>query len=340
MTLLIIFAVVAIGVSFMCSILEAALLSITPSYIAGLKQEKPQLYTKLQALKSKVDQPLAAILTLNTVAHTAGAAGVGAQVTVVFGDGYLGVASAIMTVLILVLSEIIPKTIGAKYWRGLAPWLPLFLNTMIWLLKPFILLSDVITNNIGGSEGDIDVRHEIKAMATYGREQDVMDDTEQRVIANILDLHEVPVRKMMTPRTVCQVVSPDATVAEFIEKLREQPFSRYPVMDSDEMPYGVVFKADMLEADPTLKMRELVRDIDTIMDTVDGDRALARMIEKRQHMNLVFDEHGSWLGLITLEDLIETILGQPIMDETDNVASLRRYARQRFGQRLKKNPEP
>lgn len=340
MTLLIVFAVIAIGVSFLCSILEAALLSITPSYIAGIKHDKPKLYEKLQALKAKVDQPLAAILTLNTVAHTAGAAGVGAQVAVVFGDGYLGIASAVMTVLILVLSEIIPKTIGAKFWRGLAPWLPAFLNTMIWLLKPFILLSDVITKNIGGSEGDIDVRHEIKAMATYGREQEVMDDTEQRVIANILDLHEVPVRKMMTPRTVCQVVSPDATVAEFIEKLREQPFSRYPVMDSDEMPYGVVFKADMLEADPEQTMRELVRDIDTIMDTVDGDRALARMIDKRQHMNLVFDEHGSWLGLITLEDLIETILGQPIMDETDNVASLRRYARQRFGQRLKKNPEP
>jgi len=337
MVLLVVFAVIAVGVSFICSVLEAALLSITPSYIAGLKQERPNLHARLQALKEKVDQPLAAILTLNTVAHTAGAAGVGAQVTVVFGDGYLGIASAVMTVLILVLSEIIPKTIGAKFWRALAPMLPPVLNFMIWILKPFIVLSDMITKNIGGKEGDIDVRAEIKAMATLGREQEVMDTTEQRVIANILDLHERKVKDVMTPRMVCQVVNPATTVAEFIEKLREQPFSRYPVIDKDEAPHGIIFKSDMLEADPSKTIGELARDVDTVMDTVDVDTLMVRMLEQRQHMCLVFDEHGSWLGLVTLEDIIETILGQPIMDETDNVASLRRYAKQRFGQRIKKD---
>jgi Mg2+/Co2+ transporter CorB len=140
MSLLIAFAVLSIAVSFICSILEAALLSLTPSYIAQQKQNNPTLYEHLKALKDKIDQPLAAILTLNTVAHTVGATGVGAQVTLVYGDGYLGITSAIMTLLILVLSEIIPKTIGARYWPKIAPILPLTLNAMIMLLRPFILL--------------------------------------------------------------------------------------------------------------------------------------------------------------------------------------------------------
>ncbi|RUO63863.1 Hemolysin, contains CBS domains [Pseudidiomarina planktonica] len=337
MLLLIVFALVAVGVSFICSILEAALLSITPSYVAGLKKDRPALHTKMQNLKAKIDQPLAAILTLNTVAHTAGAAGVGAQVAVVYGDGYLGIASAVMTVLILVLSEIIPKTIGAKFWRTLAPILPATLNFMIWILKPFIVLSDMITKNIGGKEDDIDVRAEIKAMASLGHEQEVMDASERRVISNILDLHERKVRDIMTPRMVCQVVKPETTVAEFVEQLRHQPFSRYPVIDKDEAPHGIIFKSDMLEADPVKSIGELARDVETVMDTVDADSLMMRMLEQRQHMCLVFDEHGSWLGLVTLEDVIETILGQPIMDETDNVSSLRRYAKQRFGQRIKKD---
>mgnify|MGYP006171519193 CR=1 FL=1 len=150
MSLLIAFAVLSIAVSFICSILEAALLSITPSYIAQQKLTRPKLYEKLKALKEKIDQPLAAILTLNTVAHTVGATGVGAQVTVVFGDGYLGIASAIMTVLILILSEILPKTIGARYWPALTPVLPGILNGMIFILKPFIWLSDQIMKLFGG----------------------------------------------------------------------------------------------------------------------------------------------------------------------------------------------
>lgn len=339
MTLLIAFAALSIIVSFICSILEAALLSITPSYIAGLKNEKPTLHKRLQSLKAKIDQPLAAILTLNTVAHTAGAAGVGAQVTVVYGDGYLGIASAVMTILILILSEIVPKTIGAKFWRGLSPWLPPVLGFMIWILKPFIYLSDLITKNIGGKEADIDVRAEIKAMASLGREQEVLDDSEQRVIANILDLHERKVRDIMTPRTVCETIHPEATVAEFIEKVRTQPFSRFPVIDKDEVPHGVIFKSDMLEAPEDAKIGDLARKVDTVTATIDVEKLMARMLQERQHMSLVFDEHGSWLGLVTLEDIIETILGQLIMDETDNIPSLRRYARQRIGQRMKKSKD-
>ena len=182
MSLLIAFAVLSIAVSFICSILEAALLSVTPSYIAQQKVQNPNLYEKLKVLKDKIDQPLAAILTLNTVAHTVGATGVGAQVTLVFGDGYLGIASAVMTLLILVLSEIIPKTIGARYWPALAPILPVTLKIMITVLRPFIWLSDQLMKLFGGTSHEPDLRQEIKALTVLGREMNKLDEDEQRVI--------------------------------------------------------------------------------------------------------------------------------------------------------------
>lgn len=232
MSLLIAFVVLSIAVSFICSILEAALLSITPSYIAQQKLSRPKLYEQLKVLKDKIDQPLAAILTLNTVAHTVGATGVGAQVTVVFGDGYLGIASAVMTILILVLSEIMPKTIGARYWPQLAPVLPFLLNSMITLLKPFIWLSDQIMKLFGGGQHEHDLRQEIKALTVLGRELNKLDEDEQRVIANILDLHDIKVRDIMTPRTVCETASPDESLDAFAERVKVGQFSRYPVLDA------------------------------------------------------------------------------------------------------------
>ncbi|RTE85882.1 MULTISPECIES: CNNM domain-containing protein [Gammaproteobacteria] len=335
MFLLIVFAFIAIGVSFLCSILEAALLSITPSYVAKLKEERPRLHKKLGVLKSNIDRPLAAILTLNTVAHTAGAAGVGAQVGVVFGDGYLAAASAIMTILILVLSEIVPKTIGAKFWRQLAPLLPGILNFMIVSLKPFIWMSDKITQRIGGEE-NIDVRSEIKALATLGHEQKAIDTDERRVISNILDLHTIRVRDVMTPRTVCQAVEPDETVSDFLQRVKAMPYSRFPVIDKDEVPHGFILRNEALEAQSDCEIKDLARQVEVVMETIDIEQVMTRLLEQKQHMALVFDEHGSWLGLVTLEDIIETILGQPIMDETDTIPSLRRYAKQNWNKRLQR----
>ncbi|MGM0480329.1 MAG: CNNM domain-containing protein [Pseudomonadota bacterium] len=338
MLLLIIFALLAVGISFICSILEAALLSITPSYIAQLQEKNPQLNRQLMALKRNIDQPLAAILTLNTVAHTAGAAGVGAQVGIVFGDGYLGIASAVMTLLILILSEIIPKTIGAKFWRPLAPLLAPTLRFMIISLRPFIWLSDQITKRIGANEPDIDVRSEIKAMASMGLAQTALDKDEHRVIYNILDLHDIRVKDVMTPRTVCETIHPHMTLADFAEKARHLPFSRFPIIDAEEEPQGLLFRSDALNAELHQSVAELARPVEIVTETVSIENLMAHLLKERQHLCLVYDEHGSWLGLITLEDIIETILGTPIMDETDNVPSLRRYARQRWDKRLKSDP--
>lgn len=311
------------------------MLSITPSYIAQQKLTRPKLYEKLKALKEKIDQPLAAILTLNTVAHTVGATGVGAQVTVVFGDGYLGIASAIMTVLILILSEILPKTIGARYWPALTPVLPGMLNGMIFILKPFIWLSDQIMKLFGGGQHDHDLRQEIKALTILGRELNKLDEDEQRVIANILDLHDIKVRDIMTPRTVCEFAKPDEPLSDLVERVKKDQFSRYPVLDQDEAPLGIVFRYDMLEFTENQTAADIMKPVKVISDKISVEQLMSQLIRERQHMALVYDEYGSWLGVITMEDVIESIIGQPIMDETDDIPNMRRFAKRRWEHKQK-----
>lgn len=335
MTLLIAFAFLAIGVSFLCSVLEAVLLSITPSYIVSLKETQPALYKRLSVLKERIDQPLAAILTLNTVAHTFGAAGVGAQVGIVFGDGYLAASSAILTFLVLILSEIIPKTLGAKYWDKLAPFLPPILSGMILMLKPFIMLSDVITRSLGKETPKTDIRSQIKALTKLGREQKMLDDDEQRVIENILDLHEMKLRDILTPRTVCQYIKLNSTTADNKEKLRETSFSRYPVLDENENPQGIVFRNELLDGNETTAINELMSSVKIFKEADSAEFALTSLLKEHQHMGLVFDEYGTWLGLITMEDIFESILGLTIMDETDNIPNMRRHARRRWENRMK-----
>ncbi|WP_423186431.1 CNNM domain-containing protein [Alishewanella sp. d11] len=339
MSLLIAFVVLSISVSFICSILEAALLSITPSYIAQQKLTRPKLYEKLKVLKDKIDQPLAAILTLNTVAHTVGATGVGAQVTLVFGDGYLGIASAVMTFLILILSEILPKTIGARYWPKLAPVLPAILNGMIFILKPFIWLSDQIMKLFGGGHQEHDLRQEIKALTILGRELNKLDEDEQRVIANILDLHDVKVRDIMTPRTVCETARPDEKLVDLVERVKKDQYSRYPVIDQDEAPLGIVFRYDMLDISDSAVAADIMKPVKIISDKISVEQLMSQLMREQQHMCLVYDEYGSWLGLVTMEDVIEAIIGQPIMDETDDIPNMRRFAKRRWEHKQKQLSE-
>ncbi|CBV42564.1 CNNM domain-containing protein [Halomonas elongata] len=339
MILLTLFALVAIGISFLCSLLEAALLSMTPSYVAQLRDSRPRLHRRLSRLKQNIDQPLSAILTLNTVAHTVGATGVGAQVTVVFGEAWLGVASAMMTLLILVLSEIIPKTIGATYWRPLTGFTAPVLEGMVWLLKPFVWLSELITRRISREVDDTDMRGEIKALAQIGHEAQALDADEARVITNILNLHEIDVRSVMTPRTVCMAVKPQMTVAEFNETLGDAAFTRFPVMDGGERAMGYVHKADTCQADAEATLKSLMHPIKSVAAEDSVERVFTMMVADKHHLCVVYDDRGTWLGLISLEDVIETIIGQDIVDETDNVANLRKYAKQRWTKNLRRQPE-
>ncbi|WP_456269958.1 CNNM domain-containing protein [Kushneria sp. AK178] len=340
MILLIVSALGAIGISFVCSVLEAALLSLTPSHIARLQESRPALHRALSQLKDNVDRPLAAILTLNTIAHTAGATGVGAQVSVVFGETWIGVASAIMTLLILVLSEILPKTIGARYWRELAPILAPTLKGLIWVLLPFIWLSEQITRRIGGGkEDDVDVREEIKALARLGQERGVVDTDESRTIVNILNLHDIQVRSIMTPRTVCITATPDMTVTEFDGEYGDLPFTRYPVMTPPEQTIGYVHKMDAYHALDEATLSSIMHPIESINDTDSAEQVFIRMLNDHHHMCVVYDDHGTWVGVLTMEDILETILGQDIVDETDDVSNLRHHARQLWLKRIRRSRE-
>lgn len=335
MVLLTIIVILTISSSFLCSILEASLLSITPSYIAQLKEDRPKLHKALDSLKANIDRPLAAILTLNTIANTAGATGIGAQVAAIFGDFYVAIASAVMTFLILVFSEIIPKTLGANYWRRLAPFLPPVLNTLMVILMPFIKLSNMITRRLGESEEGIDLRSEIKVLARAGLEEKVMDNDETRTITNILNLHEISVTQAMTPRAVSETVAPDMTVATFDERFGKLSFTRYPVMDANEQALGYIHKLDIYRAEPDRTMQELMHPMGTIPDSASVEQVFTDMLTSRHHMRVIYDEHGTWLGIITLEDVIETILGQDIVDETDKIQNLRNHAKQRWLKQVK-----
>ncbi|BES70497.1 hemolysin family protein [Marinobacter nanhaiticus D15-8W] len=334
MLLLVLFATLSIGFSFLCSVLEAALLSITPSYIASIRQEQPALFNKLRALKDNIDDPLSAILTLNTIAHTVGATGVGAQVAVVFGEAWLGAASALMTLAILIFSEIIPKTIGAKYWRGIAPRLPAVLGFMMKALLPFVWLSKQVTRRLVSGEQETDIRGEISALAEIGRDQQALDEDERRLIQNALRFHEIKVSAVMTPRTVCKFITPDTTVAEFRERVRSLPFSRYPVLDEEGEALGYAYKSDLINLNDSDDLMENLRAIKRVRGTTNIEYVFAEMLRERQHLAVVYDEMGTWLGIVTLEDILETLLGTEIMDETDNVSNLRRYAKQRWSRRL------
>ena len=248
-----------------------------------------------------------------------------------------------MTLLILVLSEIIPKTLGAMHWQSLAPYLPFALNILTTVMKPAIKASDLITRWMGYAAPTTDLRSEIKSLTNLGRETNELDEDEQRVISNILDLHEVKLRDIMTPRTVCEYLDVNDTVGSVMAKLEEEVFSRYPVLGKDEHPHGIAFQTDLLGAPPDSLVSQWMRPVRIFTDETSAEAALSALLSEHQHMCLVYDQYGTWLGVVTLEDILETILGMPIIDETDDIPNMRRFARKRWENRLKRGaryPEP
>ncbi len=335
MTVLIFFALMAIGISFLCSVMEAALLSITPSYIAQLEDKSPRLYKKVSYMKQNIDNPLAAILSLNTIAHTVGATGVGAQVAEMYGNAYIGLASGLMTIAILVLSEILPKSIGAKYWKKLIPSMVITLEIMMFLLKPFLWMSKLITRWFeSNGENDSDIKDEIKALAKMGRDEKIIDENKYRVIANIVNLQEVKVKDIMTPRIVVHSVRPKMTIKEFDEFVTTSPFSRFPIVDEHEQNFlGYIHKSSSYKAQDSELVEEYARPMRSYSTEAPLELVLSNMIDDRNHMALVIDQFENWAGIITLEDIIETILGKEIVDETDQVADMRLYAKMKWKKR-------
>ncbi len=327
MTLLIFFFTLSITVSFLCSLLEAGILSISPSYIAGLEDKDPVLYKKISHYKEHIDRPLAAILTLNTIAHTVGATGVGAQVVQIWGDGYMAMASALMTIAILVLSEIFPKVIGAKYYKKLLPFMCASLRIMIFFLKPFLIMSEFLTSWMKTSD-DASTADEIKALTKIGRTEQTLNDSDVRIINNVLSLKDIKVKDVMTPRTVVQYVKPDMTIKEFDKMLPKQPFSRFPIVDeTKEEFFGYIHKSSSFEGSDAQKVKTFAKNMLSLYSEAKLDGIFQIMLESRSHLALVMDQHGNWVGIISLEDILETVLGKEIVDETDTVSDMQLYAK-------------
>ncbi|MEM1378695.1 MAG: hemolysin family protein [Pseudomonadota bacterium] len=335
MTLLIIFVVLAIGVSFLCSILEAVLLSITPSFVEAAEEERPGLAASLRTLRADIERPLAAILSLNTIAHTVGATGAGAQAGVVFDDFGVGVFSAVLTLGILVLSEIVPKTLGATYWRSLAPFAVRVLPILIIAQLPLVWMSQALTKVLTrGHESSEVSREEITALTTAGQRLGVVEEDETRVVSNLFRLSEIPASEVMTPRTVIEHVGADVSVADAVADRETFPYSRLIVTgDTIDDVKGFALTRDLLVAslrkDGKKAVSEFVRDMPRVAADTDLDSLFDLLQEGKAHIALVQDEYGGTAGIVTIEDVLETLLGAEIVDEHDEAADLQVVAKAR-----------
>ena len=361
MGLLIIYGILSIFFSFICSILEAVLLSVTPTFINVKKNDGKAYATDLEELKKDVDKPLIAILTLNTIAHTVGAILVGVQAQVAYAEAYgnevktlfgvsftedimVGVVSTIMTILILVASEIIPKTIGATYWKELAGVSTRVLNVLIFIFKwtGVIWILRLFTKLFGKpGHGSVLSREEFHAMTEIAEEEGVFQKSESKVIKNMLAFKDVQAQDIMTPRTVMKVADESTTVEIFFNENQNLRFSRIPVYTDDiDNISGLVLKDDvykeMANDNNSKTLAEIKRNILVTNRTIPIPQLLDELVENKNHMALVVDEYGSVGGIVTMEDVIETLLGVEIMDESDNVEDLQMLARKSWERRAKR----
>ncbi|MFZ7113338.1 MAG: CNNM domain-containing protein [Desulfatiglandales bacterium] len=340
--LLITYVLLALAFSFLCSVAEAVLLSMTPSYIAGQREKRPKRAALLKRLKQdNVDRSLAAILTLNTIAHTVGAIGAGAKATVIFGSAWFGIFSGLMTLMILFLSEIVPKTVGAVYWPKLVGPTAFFVNTLIIVLYPIVWISERLTQFIShGKAGYILSRDEFIAMTSVCVESGQIRSKESKIIRSLLRFETLKVADIMTPRTVISALPEDMSISDSLKEVTQTPFSRLPLYKTHiEDITGFVLKNDVLifsaQKRGDQKLKALKRHIVAVPNSVSLTVLLERFLKDRQHIAIVVNEYGGLEGLVTLEDLIETLTGMEIIDETDDVDDMRSLARKQWEERAK-----
>lgn len=323
MTLLIVYAMIALVISFLCSIAEAVILSVRHPFIETLRQAGKRAGPVLLDLKERINQPLAAILTLNTIANTIGAAGVGAQATVVFGSAYLGVASGILTLLILICSEIIPKTLGALYWRQLAPVLALPIEYLVRALYPFVLLSRWITERLSSASHreavtETELRMNLMNAATGGH----LTRRERLIMENVLDLEKKPARRYMVPRHQIIYINRHDAMDEKLRIISESGHTRFPLCDEDlDHIIGIVHVKDIFKAmlthDTLTSLVDMAREPLYLPETIRLDTLLFEFQRQQTIVAMLVDEYGVVSGMITLENVIEELVG-PIQDEFDS----------------------
>lgn len=322
--------------------LEAVFLSIPHSYIALVDKQDKKSGQRLYRLKNNVDKPLSAILSLNTIAHTVGAAGAGAQATAVFGNQYVGIISAILTLLILVVSEIIPKSIGASYWRQLAKPVSICLEKLILIMFPFVWMSKYITMIFSKKSKDAEFcKEEFAAMAELGEKSGELRNQEARILRGLFRFNSLKVKDIMTPRTVVFALKEDTEIRDVLEKHPDMIFSRIPVFsDSIDRVTGYVMKDDILEAssrdEHQKKVSELKREIYPVYESLPLPDLYDILLNRREHLSLVCDQYGGTAGIVTIEDVVETLLGLEIMDEFDINKDMRALARAKWRDRIER----
>ena len=340
MILLLTYLIGALAVSFLCSILEAVLLSTPMSFVTMKEADGYKQAGLLKKYKTDIDKPIAAILSLNTIAHTIGAAGVGAEAVKIFGEASFGIVSAILTLLILVLSEIIPKTVGASYWRKLALTSASIIRVLIIITYPLVWVSELITKLFSSKEGVLSVsREEVSAMVAVASEEGVLKADESKIIQNTIKLAGIPAEDVMTPNPVVLSVPESMTVKEFFAQ-GELSYSRIPVWrDNRDCVVGYVLKSTILELlakdSFDTEMREIMRPVLSFEEDTSLFKVWERMLEMKEHISILIDRYGCFRGIVTMEDVIETMLGREIMDEADTTPDLQMVAIEKYKARLR-----
>ena len=330
----------ALGISFLCSILEAVLLSTPMSFITAKEQEGKKSASLLKELKNNVDRPVGAILSLNTIAHTIGSAGVGAEVTRIWGDEWFGIASVVLTLLILIFSEIIPKTIGSNSWRSLALPSAGVIKFLIYITYPFVILSELITKLFSTKEKDNTVtvsREEVSAMVDMGTDEGVFKESESRIIKSCLKLSNVKAKEIMTPKIVLEMADESMSLKEFYDA-NDWRFSRIPIFKEDkDNVTGYVLKDIILEElsedQFDIKLSEIKRPILSFPEDESVFTIWEKMLSVREHISIIVDEYGGLRGVVTMEDVIETMIGVEIVDEQDTTTDMQELAREVYQQR-------
>ncbi|MEN0059149.1 MAG: hemolysin family protein [Bdellovibrio sp.] len=342
MTIIIALFVTTIGISFLCSLLEAVLLSSTSAYIGVLVKENRRSAKLLEHLRENIDRPISAILTLNTVSHTLGSAAIAYQIQVQYGQEMVTLASFVLTFLILILSEIIPKSLGAAHWKALVPFSAYAIQLMIILLYPLVIMSEWLGRFFAKSSEDPEVtREEILMTAEIGVEEGTLKGKESNIIKNLLMLDKIYVSDIMTPRSVFFALDQDLTVEEVFNRYKPLRFSRIPVYsDSLDNIVGMTYRYKIHEAlsndQHDKKVGEMVTPISSIPERMTVSQVLDFFIKEKEHVALAVDEYGMVAGLVSLEDAVETLLGVEIVDELDNVEDMRKFALEQWQLRKQK----
>ena len=326
---------VSIAVSALCSVLEATLLSTPLSYITGLEDQGVKGAKRLKKLKQNTERPIAAILCINTIANTVGASLVGSLVMKVYGNTLVGVFSAIFTLLILVFSEIFPKTIGSTYWRRLAIPASGIINVMIFIVFPIVWVMEKLTKFISDNSDQVSVsREDISAMVSVATEEEVIEKDEKKMIQNLLKLDEITAHEIVTPSVVVEMASGNMTAKELYDK--DLVHSRIPVCDEENDDYiiGYVLRQTILEkmAEDKFdaKLKEIARPILSFQENESVGTIWEKLLEKKEQISIIIDEYGTFRGIVTLEDVIETMLGKEIVDETDEVVDMQELAKEQW----------